>query len=356
MKKFRIINILPIFLMFLVFYGCENPGSENLTPINSNGNTSTTNNSTTSPTETPTTTPTDNPSTTPTTSPNTPNTPITTPADENTNTSGTENKYEWIQTKKELSFYQQSTDFTSNSSTITDYDYSYFNSTYDYSRVQTSNQNQTTNQNGNITTVEFQYKMNTIYSNSTETRTDNSSSYTLKNNNWLKQSESLTEVDNESGFSKRLNSKTYDLDTQALISQSTTEYSINLINDDGETKKYKQILTDNPTSYSINEIKNGICQKQQFYDLSGNLTAEIIFSEPNNNPIKERVPDFMIANQKAFNNGNLLYEYSQTINNVTYDENELKFDVETRYEYPEGTTTTLIDKYTYKKFQIPFSK
>lgn len=331
MKKVRIISVFVTLALSIILFSCGNPNS-------SGNNSSSTNNGGLN-----TSTSEDNTGSSPTNSDN--------PEGSGGITNPPAPKYEWINTKYECFQEAHQEGYDSVYTSTSDYNYLYYNTNFDYSRISIGVTNQNNTINGEATQTETQGKSILTYYLSNNIITYNLSNYSKDNESWILASDLILETDQESGFNKKQISHTYN--NNVVVNETIYEYSIELLSNDGETKRYKQIQTNQtPTIYSIREIKNGKCQKSQTYNMNDVLQSELIYFISNNETFNERLPDFYLSTQKIYNNGNLYSEYSQQITIITFDENKLVFEI----AYSTNTTTNFQKfKYTYEKKQIPFS-
>ena len=152
-------------------------------------------------------------------------------------------------------------------------------------------------------------------------------------------------------FNKSQISRTYN--NNIVVSETTYEYSITLLSNDGETKTYKQIQTNQtPTIYTIREIKNGKCQNQKTYNMNDVLQNEMIYFKSNNVAFNERLPDYYLYTLKAYSNGNLALEYNQEITILTFNDSKIVFEISLSTNTAENFNKY---KYTYEKMQVPIA-
>ena len=205
--------------------------------------------------------------------------------------------------------------------------------------------------NENTSNTESKQKTVVTYSLSNNIIMYNSSTYKKENESWIKIKDLILETDQESGFNMRQITRNYNNST--LENEIIYEYSIELLSNDGGLRRYKQIITNQtPTSYSIREIKNGNCQKQQTYNMDDVLQSEMIYHKSNNAVLNERLPNLSLYTFKGYSNGTLALEYDQEITIITLDENKLVFEI----SLTTNTSTSFQkSKYTYEKKQVQIS-
>ena len=324
--------------------------------------TTTTPTTTTPTTTTPeTTTPT---TTTPTTNPETPSgggsaTTPSTPAPQ----------YKWICVGSETNSEQHTAtyDIVSNSSSETTYNY--YNSEYNYkymSMTQSSSTTITGKGTEQESTTQSANESKMIYTSSKNEDIINALQQIYAKNNglWELRNEWKTDYYKNTWLKQKAKAKQYaytitsnGVETQIPENETETNYTVELISNLNGIEKYKVTPISTPSDYSIYEFKNNIIQKVvQYYSNGVYSRSESIYTKSNNVLVQEKVPDFVLLSYKYYDlNENVITEYQQTLENVTFDEGTGILKIKT------GKTDNTASNYaytisTYKKMQVPFTR
>lgn len=347
MKKSRKISVFVTLAVSLIFLGCSNPSSSGSGSGSNNGNGST-------PTSG------DNPDTTPT-NPGNPsgggNTPVVNPDPETP-------KYEWICTKSETTQEQHANNVDMEYSSISEYNYSYYNdkNNYKYTYLTTSSTKTTVNGTQTINNSETKG----IYTSFIEEEVlkVNSSYYVKDGTEWSLRQESQVEYydykKHGSQFAKRRYTKSYPYSingTEISGSESTTISTVELLNSNNNVEEYKVTYNSASNRYDIYEFKNKQIQKITLF-IDGVINSISYYSSPNNSFLTENIPNYILCKTEIYNNGTLYSESIETLEDVIHDNTQMVVKTKTEtINHQTGTSNTNCSycNRTYKKLEIPFS-
>ncbi len=378
MKKSRKISVFVTVALSLLFLACETPssssnnsgGSTQTTPANpeGGGNTPTSPNNPGNTPTTPTTpegggnTPTspDNPGNTPTNPDN--------PEGGGGTTNPTAPKHEWIFVGNEITSEQHTATYDMISNSVSNYTYSYYNSSYDYkytSMSQTSGTTTVCKGTEQESTTQTNSESKSVYSSSKNGNIINTlqQSYAKNNDSWELRLEYTTENYKNTWLtqSSHMKQHAYTIinngdETQVPETESETNYTVELVSNSNGVEQYKVTPTSTPSDYSIYYFKNNIIHKVVKYYSNGVYSrSESIYTRPNNVQITDNLPDFVLLSYKYYDlQDNVVAEYEQTIEDVTLDETLGTLKIKTG-QSTNTTTTYTYTTSTYKKMQVPFS-
>ncbi len=268
-------------------------------------------------------------------------------------------QYEWISIRGESTSKIDNSQTYRDYNSTSDYSYSYYTDSLDYKRICISAYSDEiitsrgTEWEDSTITNQTSKSINTCVKDGTGyiSTTDG---YIQSGDTWeLNSRQTSTRCETTNGYT--LTTKTYSKNGNNWELASTTVYSYELLSKENDVEKYKMTVSSTSSFYYIYEYKNDILIKQTIY-ANDKKSSEIIYQQPNNQVIKDRIPDYTLTTTKNYDtNGNCVSESYQTLEDVILNEAQNTLIIKT------GNTTNTNSNYsysiiTYKKMQIPFSQ
>ena len=365
MKLLKKISLVTAIILSFAILGCTN-SSDGSSNSNDNGTTSPTSSS--SP-ETPATPETPEEPETPAEPGNPSGETPTTPEGTDPETSGDnpenpeepenldEPTYKWLSIRNESITKQDEATVYRDYNGSTEYNYSYYTDSRDYKQTGISTYNDelisgrgTEWENSSITnetskSITTCVKEGTGYTSTTDR-------YIQNGNEWeLDTRQTTIRCETTEGYTLTINS--YSKNGSELELSSTAVNSYELLSKDNDVEIYKMTMSASSPFYYIYEYKNDIIIKLTIY-VNDKKSSEIIYQQPDNQIIKDRIPNFTLSTTKSFDtDGNCVSESCQTLEDVILNESQNTLTIKT------GSSTNSESNYsytitTYKKMQIPF--